>query len=347
MANKEALFFCTELSDYFHNCILTFANTFEIHCHVVCLSKTSFILPNHSKIICYEKSNFHLDTFFTFFLALTPVVIFTAGWIDPDYLKITTQFRKRNIPVLLGLDNHWENSLKQKIGVVIKKKIIQKAASHIWIPGTPQLKFAHELGFLQNKIVTGLYAANQDLFKKGYTSGKVFHNILFVGRLVDYKRPVELFETFKTLSKESKRDWTLTIIGSGNCRSRLKETENIRIHDFLQPKEIIEHAKSASVFCLPSTKEHWGVAVQEFCAAGKLLLLSDGVGAASEFLEHNYNGFEFKSNKIYQLKHYLNKIMAMSDDEIETFQKRSYKLATKMTPDDWAYKLHDISLKIS
>ena len=340
MANKKALFLCVELSDYFHNCIVTFAETFDIVCHVVSLSESPFTFPNHPLINSCQKSTFNRATFFKTYLSLNPIVVFTSGWIDSDYLEISNRFRKENIPVLLGLDNHWQNSWKQKIGIAIKKKTILSAASHIWIPGIPQYEFALKLGFPPKNIITGLYAANLHHFQKGYNPDIVHRNILFVGRLVSYKRPVELLQLFKELN--SNNDWTLTIIGSGNCRSQLKETSNIKIHDFVQPEELIAYAKKASVFCLPSIREHWGVAVHEFCAAGKLLLLSDQVGVASEFLVHGYNGFKFKSDDLSDFRYYLEKTMTMQDDLIKEFQKRSFQIAQKSTPQEWAYKLHRV-----
>ena len=340
MANKKALFLCAELSDYFHNCIVTFAETFDIICHVVSLYESPFELFYHPLIKHFEKNNFNSGTFFTTFSDLKPSIVFTAGWLDSDYLKISKQFRKKNIPVLLGVDNHWLNSWKQKIGVAVKKKTILSAASHIWIPGIPQYEFALKLGFSQKNIMTGLYAANINHFQKGYIPNKVNRNILFVGRLVNYKRPVELLQLFKDVN--TKNDWTLTIIGNGNCRPQLKETSNVKIHNFVQPKELIAYAKKASVFCLPSTREHWGVAVHEFCAAGKLLLLSDQVGAATDFLIHGYNGFEFKSDDLSDFRYYLERIINMQDNLINDFQKRSYQIAKKSTPKEWAYKLHGI-----
>ena len=345
MTTKNALFCCSALAGYFHNSIAAFAEKYNVSCHVVTLSKSvdsPYQFANHPLIKIYNKSDFRGQQFFLKFSKLDPTIVYIPGWIDRDYIKLASQFRKRNTPVIMGLDNHWLNSWRQKIGALYMKRKLASAVSHIWIPGTPQYHFAIKLGFKDEQIITGLYSANTQHFKKGFVKEPIKRNILFVGRLVDYKRPLELYQIFKTLPSEIRKEWTLTFIGRGKIHKELKECESIKVIDFVQPNDLIDYAQKASVFCLPSIREHWGVALHEFCAAGKVLIASNTVGAASEFLIPEHNGFLFNSNNLKELENCITTVIKMTDSEISQFQERSYQLGQSITPEIWAEKLYTL-----
>lgn len=350
MNHKCVVFCCIELTDYFFKSIMTFSESYNFICHVISfptLIDSPYYLEQHSNIIHHNKNDINRRQLWKMCSDINPSLIFVTGWIEKDYIWLAAKFSSQKIPIILSLDNHWANSWKQRIGAFFFKIFLRKIFSNIWIPGKPQRGFAYHLGFKESQIITGLYATDVSHFRKGYSNGKVFRNILFFGRLVPYKRPVELFNLFKSLHKKQFFNWTLTFIGAGECRSKIQQNDQIKIIDFIQPRDLTEHLKQASVFCLPSVREHWGVAVQESCAAGKILLTSDQVGASSDFLIHGFNGFQFKHNNLEEFKHYLIKILEMTDKEIELFQERSFNIEQKHTPEVWAEKLFEVVTKSS
>ena len=60
------------------------------------------------------------------------------------------------------------------------------------------------------------------------------------------------------------------------------------------------------------------------------------------FLEENKNGFSFKSHDKTSIKSALSKIIHMKDDELIKMGQISVKLASKLTPKDWAKNLTDV-----
>jgi glycosyltransferase involved in cell wall biosynthesis len=348
MSDKGVLFCCTELASYLRKSIISFSERYKIHCHIICSPPSKdapYHFKKHQNITIYNKEKLSIIELYSICAKINPSAIHISGWIEKDSLLIARKYRSIGVPVIMSLDNHWIGSLKQIVGARIAKVFFPMLFSHIWIPGKPQKLFAYKLGFKETQILTGFYAADVAHFRQGYLPNKVFRNILFLGRLVPYKRPVELLNIFQLLSKENK-SWTLTFIGNGECKKYIQEKilgdNQIRLIDFIQPDDLIEEIRKASVFCLPSTREHWGLVVQESCAAGKLLLTSDQVGAASDFLVSNYNGFMFKSEDLNDLRRRLKQILEMTDEEIIQFQKRSFDLEQKNRPEVWADKLYKV-----
>ena len=81
-------------------------------------------------------------------------------------------------------------------------------------------------------------------------------------------------------------------------------------HGFLQQSELESFMKIKGVFIMPSHYDHWGVAVQEFSAAGFPLILSDKVGANCSFLRNGENGFIIPDEKIETYCFFIKEIMS-------------------------------------
>ena len=111
---------------------------------------------------------------------------------------------------------------------------------------------------------------------------------------------------------------------------------------FYRPAELFEEIKNLGVFCLPSRFEAWGVVLHEFAAAGLPLISSDKCGAAELFVEHNKNGYIFKSNSVASLKEQLIKVILKTDEELIRMGDISNNLGNKITPKTFADSLFTI-----
>lgn len=118
--------------------------------------------------------------------------------------------------------------------------------------------------------------------------------ILFVGRLVDEKGLLDLYEAFKILT-HSRQDTTLQIVGDGPLRNILQKLiQKDGLHDrvtiehksYSEMPEVFHHA---DIFCVPSRKtptweEQYGMVFVEAMASG-LPILSYDTGAIKEVVE--------------------------------------------------------------
>ena len=271
---------------------------------------------------------------------LNPEITYCGGWMDKGYLKAIEGLKKNGKKVLLAFDNHWRGDIKQIISVELFKLRYKKLFTHCFIPGTPQKEFAKRLGFNNNEIFEGVYAANTNKFNElfvNYSNEKKNHFphiFIYAARYYSFKGITDLWEAFTQLKKESPNDWQLWCLGTGDIAPIVHD--DIKHYGFVQPDKMEEFIQKTGVYLLPSRFEPWAVSVHEFAAAGFPLVLSSAVGAKTAFLQSGKNGYEFKSENIFDLKKCLSEIISKSDPQLIEMGKLSNQLAQKISPQTWA-----------
>ncbi|MCM5527626.1 glycosyltransferase [Parasegetibacter sp. NRK P23] len=347
MTNAEPrnfLFLYTRLPDYFFQCVCYLVRNSPASTATVVYYKADenapYSYPDVERVTLLEKSVFLNE----FSATIAPELIYVAGWGDRDYQSFMKKW-KGKIPIVTGLDNPWKGTLRQKLASVLAPLLLKGKTDYIWAAGYPQYDFARKLGFPHEKILRGLYCG--DIGKFGKLKSRKEKIILYAGRLVEYKRPDWLLETFTTLAEDNQfPEWKLILIGRGPMKEKLTNKygshAQVEMYDFMEPSELARFYDRAAVFCLPSKQEHWGVVVQEAAAAGSALLLSDTCGAASEFLINGYNGYSFNSGKKEDLKGKLHKLLLQDDIGLSGMSERSRRLSERITHATWAGTIRSI-----
>jgi len=115
-----------------------------------------------------------------------------------------------------------------------------------------------------------------------------FVNILFAGRLVEFKRPGDVLLAASLLQKHI--PVCVTIAGSGELEESLKELaqrHSLRIHylGFCNQSQMPAVYACADVLVLPSSgRETWGLVCNEALACGTPIVVSDEVGCAPDVM---------------------------------------------------------------
>ena len=110
---------------------------------------------------------------------------------------------------------------------------------------------------------------------------------IYVGRLVSCKQVDKVIEAFKSLRKKD-LSAELHIVGDGIERSRLHDISkdgNIIFHGKLYGDGLIEELHKADCLILYSSREPWGLVVNEALASGIPCIVSDAVGARFDLVE--------------------------------------------------------------
>ena len=276
-------------------------------------------------------------------------IVYSAGWGDIDYRFIAKEYRSRQKPVIIGLDNLWKNSFSQKLKSYLLAHQIRKLYSHIWVPGPEQYHFAKQLGFEANNILSSLYVGdllNYTIEEDAFAEKLVSYpkKLIYFGRLVEYKFVHGLVRAYNSIDPEFRNGWTLEIIGRGDLKKQLivDAGEGISFRDFMQPADLASLVKSSGAYCLPSHFEHWGVAMHEAAAAGLPIISSDTVGASSSFCLSGYNGYTFSSRDVGSLEKQLRKLFSKSKSDLVEMGKKSRKLALGLSHDDWRASLMSV-----
>lgn len=341
---QRYLFLYTRLPDYFFRCVQHLMQSAPngSEAVIVCYPPDDnapyrFDVCNNIRIID-KKDLSTLDNW-------QPDVIYIAGWGDKVYNLFAARWI-RQVPVIMGMDNPWKGTVKQKLAGLTASFFLKNKATHLWVTGYPQYEYARRMGFPANRILHDLYCADTPKFQNQEPSFN--KRIVFVGRMVEYKRPEWLLEAFFDLQSKhpGPQEWELLMIGNGPLQKVLQNryggVKQVSFRPFVQPAELVQYYHHSSVFCMPSLYEHWGVVVQEAAAAGLTLLLSDTCGAASTFLIHGYNGFSFDSNNKNSLKQQLLHLMNTKPDVLQQMGKRSKILSQRITQDTWVGNLRSV-----
>lgn len=151
--------------------------------------------------------------------------------------------------------------------------------------------FADRLGIPENRIQTGYSVVDNAHFAKALIlrpmpPSKV---ILSVARFSPEKNLGALIRAFKASGLGSE-GWRLRLVGGGPQKEELAQLIDhdaaIEMREWVQYEDLPALYGDASVFCLPSTFEPWGLVVNEALAAGLTLVLSTEVGALPEARSH-------------------------------------------------------------
>lgn len=342
-------FLGAKLADYFYQAICYLSEHENIQVYIVAYQKNPdapFNFEEKPLVKVINRNTFkEANALEKWLREINPRLIYCAGWFDKAYLMAIKNIS--GVPKIMGLDNIWIGSLRQRLGVFYFKWQLRKIFSHVWIAGTPQYSFARKLGFSDSAIIFGLYTANTNLFHQAFQSwqrkkGEYSKTLLYIGRYVAYKKPLMLAEVFAEIFRADEHNgWTIKFIGSGELYDQLIEfqSDGIEISGFVSPCQLPEILSNAGAFCLPSKNEHWGVVIHEAAASGLPLVLSDTCGASSQFLVSDKNGWLFETNNKIELRKTLLKLFNSSSQELIEMSNNSYKLSFQLNHEIWSATL--------
>ena len=144
--------------------------------------------------------------------------------------------------------------------------------------------------------------------------------ILFVGKLIDIKRPLDILKSLTLIPKDD-FEIELLIVGSGYLEVEMQEycktnNEN-RVHflGFKNQTELPNIYKVSDVLILPSSNETWGLVVNESFSLQTPAVVSDQVGCGSDLIEEGVNGEIFKTGDIKDLSIKIKKVLSYTDKE--------------------------------
>lgn len=340
--STKVLILYTELMGYTAKKLEVMASALGADVTAVCRDqnkKTPYVPQDGERVRYLGRSLFNEVKLLELFREVDPDLLYVSGWEDKGYLPAALAGRKKGIPVVCGLDNQWRGDLRQLAGCLLSPWLVRKYFSHMQVAGRWQFEYARRLGFAKEKIVPHVYSADTELFSNHWNESREQkaasypHVFLFVGRLHPAKGLDVLIDAWRMLGQQVKHDWKLVLVGNGPLEEELKGDSNIVLKGFLPPADVAALVPQTGAFVLPSRKEPWGVVVHEFAAAGLPLLLSNVVGAGTEFLIDGFNGCSFERENPAALCAALRRIVEADDADLLAMGERSFALSKKISPE--------------
>jgi glycosyltransferase involved in cell wall biosynthesis len=151
--------------------------------------------------------------------------------------------------------------------------------------------------------------------------------ILFAGKLVPAKQPMELLDAFLA---EPRPDSALVFVGQGELRAALeaRATKNpeatVRFLPFANQSQMPARYLLADLFVLPSRGhyETWGLAVNEAMLLGVPCLVSDRVGCQQDLVTEGETGWVFSVDASEGLRPALQRALAALRSDTPGLQAR-------------------------
>jgi glycosyltransferase involved in cell wall biosynthesis len=339
-----------ELAGYIISCVNYLIKNNGVEVHIIKKKinpEAPFEFSEPILATLYDRSEFSQKQLVDLIINLNADTILCCGWGHKPYLNACKKLYKKT-SIVIGFDNQWQNTLRQNIASFYFKFTLKKYFKACFVPGSLQKKFGLKLGFKSEEVYTGIYSCDTELFTKLFIESihlknkKFPHKFIYVGRYIESKGILDLWNAFEKLQNEIPNDWELWCLGAGAIVP-IKHSKIFHF-GFVQPNKIADFINQTGVFILPSYFEPWGVVVHEFAVSGFPILCSNNVGASEIFVRQGENGFIFDSKKTDSILESLKKIVSMKDEEIYEMGLKSSVFGKKITLETWSKTILEIML---
>ncbi len=179
------------------------------------------------------------------------------------------------------------------------KRFIEKSEMKTYQDATKIFTFgnlvAHSLitqyNIPEEKVVAVYSGSNVTIAIDHHEKKKFSKNILFVGVEWERKGGSVLLKVFKQVLKYHP-DASLTIVG---CSPKNIELPNCHVIGKIPLERVSEYYKYASIFCLPTMREPFGIAFVE-AMNYKLPIIANNIGCLPDLVTNDYNGYLIDNN---------------------------------------------------
>lgn len=243
-----------------------------------------------------------------------------TGWFLKSYWQAIRACKRYNVPILVRGDSQLgtkRSLLKRLIKKILYRWVIKQfdgflvvgknaeeyvrhydaSTEHIF--QTPH--FVDVAWFKQRSKLIDRVAFREKL---GIKPNEIV--LLFVGRLVDFKRPLDIVYALSELKSSSIQARAL-FVGSGKLAKNIaslakKLNVSVSLAGFKNQTELPSYYTVSDLLILSSSSsETWGLVVNESFACGTPAIVSDAVGCAPDMIEESKTGFSYPVGNIQAL----------------------------------------------
>ena len=254
--------------------------------------------------------------------------------------------------------------LKSKIILFLRKIFFRyfwfKLFNYFFYIGTQNRKLYEYYGVKKEKLVFTPYAVDNSRFRAEYEMYKDKKPelrkelglpvdktiILFSGKYIPKKRPMDLMQAYYSLKDEKA---ALVFLGDGELRKEMEDyirmhiLKDVYLTGFKNQSEVGKYFAATDIFVLPSGPgETWGLVVNEAMNFGLPIIISKIIGCSDDLVKNSENGFVFNCNDIDGLSNYI--FHLINDELLQTdFGIKSLEIIFKYSFKNIIYNLKMIN----
>ena len=248
--------------------------------------------------------------------AFRPDAVIIYGYNTATTLLAILWVIRHRIPMLMRTDsNVLADPGKAPLTLALKRLLLSwltRRVSAFLSIGTMNSQYWQFYGATPEKIFLARYAVDNERFQiqadhyrvsrqtiRDENGWRQRYLLLYVGRLVGFKRVDVLIEALRRLSTK-RSDIGLVIVGNGPERERLGRLAQgmpyVYFAGFQDQSDLPKYYAVADVFVLPSKWEPWGLVVNEAMASGLPVIATRKVGSARDLIVEGENGYLVPEN---------------------------------------------------
>lgn len=204
------------------------------------------------------------------------------------------------------------------------KRGIDTASTYMLCASAYTAKEYGEYGLFKNKTLKWgyfpeckIYPDINQLFEQ-----KNATEILWCGRLLDWKHPDDVVEVARRLKAEH-YSFHINLIGTGEMEAYLKDAiEKYDLSDVLtllapmSPIEVRQYMENVGIYLFTSDhQEGWGAVLNEAMNSGCAVVASATAGSTPFLVNHNSNGLIYADNNLDQLYRYTKRLLDSPEEQ--------------------------------
>jgi len=240
------------------------------------------------------------------------------------------------------LKPNWKKKIKN---LVLKHFFFKKAAGFLaqgivnkgfyeyyGVPGKKILKMHYNYGFEWFLTKAEQLNPKREEIRQAFNLKKDDFVMLFVGRLSEEKNILDLLKAYEKSFYKNKK---LFIAGDGPLRKQIEKhikdsgIKGVYLTGFQAREKICEFYALADAVLLASSRETWGMVINEAMCFSLPIIASNRVGSVADLVKNGYNGFIFSVGDVGKITECMERVMRFSHEERLIFGERSYDIINK------------------
>jgi glycosyltransferase involved in cell wall biosynthesis len=233
----------------------------------------------------------------------TADVVWLHGWQGARMLRLLNAAHRAGIPVLMRGENT-QDAMPDGRGLrgMLKRRyldwIFARSTAFLAV-GSANRAYYLAHGIDPARLFDMPYAVDNGFFRAGNPAGGALRShlkleegrpvVLFAGKFQARKNPMALLRAFQSLDGDRLNRPYLVFVGDGEQRGALEATAAgngaVRFAGFLNQSEMRDAYRLANVFVLASSREPWGLAVNEAMNCQCAIVVSAECGCAADLID--------------------------------------------------------------
>jgi len=255
-----------------------------------------------------------------------------TGWYLKSYWQAIRACRRHGVPVMVRGDSQLgtlRGPLKQALKEIVYPRLLRQFDACLYV-GQRNREYLEHYGVAADRLFFSPHCIDNEAFasramgvdrtvsreRLGIQASQ--KAVLFVGKLLEGKRPEDLVEVLGQLRSQGV-DVCGVFAGDGLLRERLAalgDETNVPLVflGFRNQTELPEAYVCADVMVLPSGSETWGLVVNESLACGTPVVVSDTVGCAPDMVIEGQTGAVYPMGDVDALSQALERALRIPRD---------------------------------